>query len=272
MKRTDQLSEIINYYSENCESQSKIAISAAGMATDRRYVISLAHYASHTLMANQIAREIKLKIRSQFTMNVYDEAEIDVPNTTSPNLTLSKQNQLYFSPIINSIPEGQSQQNYLDRRHALRTHGPQIFNVELSRLSIVASRSRRPIDPHRFVTWPLSLNIPQLSETGMIQVEMIIPNEKRNCFVFDSNGLRSLRLKQQDLNEKDQNSKLLCKTIIIRWVEKLKVRFLNSILVLDLLGHLQDYMISVEPWMGPIMLISLLLSTVIRKNIKVSKP
>lgn len=222
MKRTDQLSDIINYYSENCESQSKIAISAAGMATDRRYVISLAHYASHTQMANQIAREIKLKIRSQFTMNVYDEAEIDVPNTTSPNLTLSKQNQLYFSPIINSIPEGQSQQNYLDRRHALRTHGPQIFNVELSRLSIVASRSRRAIDPHRFVTWPLSLNIPQLSETGLIQVEMIIPNEKRNCFVFDSNGLRSLRLKQQDLNEKDQNSKLLCKTIIIRLVEKVK--------------------------------------------------
>ena len=259
MKRTDQLSEIINYYSENCESQSKIAISAAGMATDRRYVISLAHYASHTLMANQIAREIKLKIRSQFTMNVYDEAEIDVPNTTSPNLTLSKQNQLYFSPIINSIPEGQSQQNYLDRRHALRTHGPQIFNVELSRLSIVASRSRRPIDPHRFVTWPLSLNIPQLSETGMIQVEMIIPNEKRNCFVFDSNGLRSLRLKQQDLNEKDQNSKLLCKTIIIRWVLKcLKVRYINFILVLDLPVHQRDCMTSVEQWMGRIMPISLL--------------
>ena len=45
---------------------------------------------------------------------------------------------------------------------------------------------------------------------------MIIPNEKRNCFVFDSNGLRSLRLKQQDLNERDENMKLLCKTIIVR--------------------------------------------------------
>ena len=167
LNRLNTPSELVDYYGKNCKSL--LGYGNGLGATSRRFVVSMSHCVKQTIVVTEIAREIEHRIRSQFTVDVLDESEIDI-HTTQPNLSLTKSDQLYYSSIINSIPDAHLAA-YTEQRQNYRAQEPKSFNVELSNLSIVPSRTRRKSDsPH--AVWPLSLNIPQLSEgnTQGIQV------------------------------------------------------------------------------------------------------
>ena len=165
LSRNNSLNELMDYYGKNCKSLLNYGNGLG--ATSRRFVVSLSHCVEQTTIAREICREIEQKIRSQFTVDVLDESEIDV-HATQPNLSLTKRDQLYFSPILNSIPPDHLE-TYTQQRHRFRSQSPTSFTVELSHVSMVPSRSRKQSDnPH--AVWPLSLNVPQLPDGPNVQV------------------------------------------------------------------------------------------------------
>lgn len=165
LTRKNTLSELVDHYAKNCKSMLNYGNGFG--ATSRRFVVSVSHCIKQTTVAREITREIEQKIRSQFTVDVFDETEIDV-HTTQPNLSLTKRDQLFYSPILNSIPSSQLD-SYTRQRELYRGQPLQSYNVELSHLSMVPSRGRKRTDsPH--AVWPLSLNVPQLSNGHNVQV------------------------------------------------------------------------------------------------------
>ena len=142
--------------------------------------------------------KINSQIRSQFSITVEDDTEV-VVSDAMPSLTLvkkehanlrlvlfkikyietyqnkmetvwkgqlpsiTKANQSYFSPIMNSLNFSQFENYHLQRLNQAANIDSNAV-IEVDRRSILSSRMRRQVDPNSYNIWPLQLNIPQLAE------------------------------------------------------------------------------------------------------------
>jgi predicted PilT family ATPase len=132
--------------------------------SNRRFLVTVPIGVSQGRISAEIGSRINSQIRSQFSIMVQDDNEIIVESSMTVSLSLVRKDHCKLSPIINSI-------NYSERVKYLEDRKNQDLNVgtttiELDRISITNSKSRKAIARSSFNIWPLQLNIPQLCDAN----------------------------------------------------------------------------------------------------------
>ena len=111
-----------------------------------------------------LASTLSHQIQSQFSINIVDDAELNL-NLTGQNFALLKKNDFDMSPIMNTLSDAHAVE-YIDRKNQLALEEVKTAKIDIGEVSISGSSSRiEPIEPN--VPWPIELNIPQLGPNAV---------------------------------------------------------------------------------------------------------
>ena len=132
--------------------------------SSRRFLVTVPIGVSQSRISSEVAKRINRQIRSQFSIQVEDDSEINVGASISASLAIVRKQHSAFSPIMNTINfetqeayQRQRQTQFIERSSSSTT-------IELDKRAIQSSKVRRPVNASSFNIWPLQLNIPQLCD------------------------------------------------------------------------------------------------------------